>query len=144
MYIATNIYIEHLVVLWTSFEPRSGKTSTYSNRMPPHPHLLSPVRCVALVAVCFVLLLLLIVFLSHEKLVPVPIFYSNLKTMIGKCLTHFGTLLGLMETVSYAIYRINVFSLLYFVQRIHLAEVELYKLDSNAFHLELFLWHIFV
>lgn len=64
--------------------------------------------------------------------------------MIGKCLTHFGAFLGLMEIVSYAIFRIDIFSLLYFVQRTHLAEVELYKLESNVFHLELFLWHLFV
>lgn len=96
----------------------------------------------ALVAVYY--FFFLIVFLNYEKLVPVSFFYSNVETMIGKRLTHFGAFLGLMEIVSYAIFRIDIFSLLYFVQRTHLAEVELYKLESNVLRLELFLWHLFV
>lgn len=108
MYIATNIYkirvlnpwmcSQHLLNLMVNnlclFKPRA------SSPAPPAPN-----RCVALVAVCFMsLLLLLIVFLNYEKLVSVSIFCSDLQAMIGKCLAHFGALLGLMEIVSYAIY----------------------------------------
>lgn len=64
----------------------------------------------------------------------VSIFLFEFKNFDRKMFDLLWFLPLLVEIVSYPIFRIDIFSLLYFVYRTNLAEVELHKLERKLFH----------